>query len=128
MAVFLGAMTPTRQRFAVVTYRTGCAPPAETLSWWMQWRGGWWLPWPLGYIANRTVFAGRWTVRVAPQGHDGPSWTVRLADEGQAAARASELKTMIDGGQWDPDLEPIPVQLPVDAGQKPHHRAGAAGE
>jgi hypothetical protein len=45
---------------------------------------------------------------VAPQGHDGPSWTVRFHDATAAATEAARLKRMINDGTWDPDLEPIP--------------------
>jgi hypothetical protein len=108
MSVVLRAESPGHQGFLLGTYRTGTAPPAGSVSDWMRLKGSWWAPWPLGLVINRVVFRGRWSLRVAPTGHNGPSWTMRTGTEAGADDLARAMREAIRSGRWDPDLEPPP--------------------
>lgn len=108
MARFQIVSSLANEEFAVATYATGSAPPAETIPFWAKYRGGWWVPTrPLGYLANRLLFSGRWTVRVSAWRHDGPSWTTRRPSQQAADATAEEIMSMVRSGRWNPDLEPL---------------------
>jgi hypothetical protein len=63
-----------------------------------------------GWLINRVVFRGTWTVRIAPwYGRRGKRWKFRVQTEGEADRRAEALWQLIDTGQWDPALEPPPT-------------------
>jgi hypothetical protein len=67
----------------------------------------------IGWLVNRLIFRGQWTVLIAPwYGHRGQRWSVRVPDEDQADRRARALHELIHTHQWDPESEPPPEPAP----------------
>lgn len=67
----------------------------------------------IGWILNRLIFRGAWTVRIAPwYGKRGRRWKVRVSSEELAYRLAEQYCRMIETGSWMPERDPPPVAGP----------------